>query len=233
MARTGSVTDYSSRVIKGPSSTYGATNEFRHPQTRRSIRWTIGRVSTDVIGDNGKNYIEFWVNPNECQWRAAVRTTTEKINGGCVHHEWPQTGMYGSNESYRTSRLDQPTLSISFQSGIITPGGYNDIMSGEESDETNPPPGLGNFYDFLNLLDRPDVLASGEPNYINIIYASPIFGGRGIWLQGFFTEDGVAWTDLADNPNMISAWGATFMVFTSQPSLSMLLKNFELLNIPT
>lgn len=207
--------------------------QHRHPKSLQATRWTIGRTSGAQIGTSGKPYLMWWVNPSECQWKVATRTTIEKISGGIVHHEWPQTGMYGSNLSFKGSRFDQPMLSFSFQSGIITPGGYNDIMSGDDDLET-PPPGLGNFYDFLSLLDMPDVVdATGEPNYINIMYMSPIFGKRGIWLQGFFSEEGASWTDSSENPNLISSWGATFMVFNSQPSISKLLQNFELIGIPT
>jgi hypothetical protein len=202
-----------------------ATSSHRNPKSMRSIRWTMGREA-------GTNFMQWWVNPSECQWKVATRTTFEKISGGIVHHEWPQTGMYGSNASFVGSRFDQPMLSLSFQSGIITPGGYNDILSGVDN-TGDPPPGLGNFFDFLDLLDRPDAMATGAPNYINILYTSPIFGQRGMRLQGFFTEEGVAWTDSADNPNLISSWGATFMVYNSQPKLDSLLQNFELLNIPT
>lgn len=197
----------------------------------RSVRWTMGRVDNLPFKSSGSPYLQWWVNPSECQWKVSTRTTIEKISGGIIHHEWPLTGM-GTNPSLTGSRFDQPMLSFTFQSGIITPGGYNDIMSG--SDATNdPPPGLGNFFDFLELLDRPDMLDSGEPNYVNLIYVTPIFGGRGIWLQGYFTEEGVSWTDSAENPNQISSWGATLMVFNSQPSLGTLRQNFELIGIPT
>lgn len=212
----------------------------RHPKSMRSLRWTMGRdfYGVDEKGlartnlSNGKPFMQWWVNPSECQWKMATRTTIEKISGGIVHHEWPQTGMNGSNGSFAGSRYDQPMLSLSFQTGIIVPGGYNDILSGNEN-PTTPPDGLGNFFDFLELLDQPDVTKSGAPNYINIIYASPIFGQRGIWLQGFFTEEGVSWTDTAENPNQITSWGASFMVFNSQPRLNMLLSNFEMIGIPT
>jgi len=204
----------------------------RHPTSMRSLRWTMGRVQETPLFSNGKPYMQWWVNPSECQWKMATRTTIEKISGGIVHHEWPQTGMNGANVSLTGSRYDQPMLSLSFQSGIIVPGGYNDITLKEDT-STTPPAGLGNFFDFLELLDRPDVTNTGAPNYINIIYASPIFGQRGIWLQGFFTEEGVSWTDTAETPNQISSWGASFMVFNSQPKLHMLLSNFEMIGIPT
>jgi hypothetical protein len=191
----------------------------------------MGRSDPNFTFTNGKNFMTWWVNPSECQWKMATRTTIEKISGGVVHHEWPQTGMQGSNMSFKGSRFDQPTVSFSFQSGIITAGGYNDILSGVES-STLPPTGLGNFFDFLYLLDQPDVVEpTGEPNYINIMYFTPLYGQRGIYLQGFFAEDGVSWTDSAENPNQISSWGATFMVFNSQPRFSDLLRNFELIDM--
>lgn len=202
----------------------------RHPSIRSSsLRWTMGRMD-DTPLSNGKTYMQWWVNPRECQWRMATRTTIEKISGGIVHHEWPQTGI-GANGSMYGSRYDQPVLSMSFQSGIITPGGYEDILSGAEP-SSQLPHSLGNFFDFLNLLDRPDATSTGEPNYINILYASPVFGQKGIRLQGFFTEEGVSWTDSAESPNQINSWGATFMVFNMYPRLDSLLNNFELIGIP-
>jgi len=211
----------------------------RHPTSAQAIRWTMGRVDGQAFKSSGTSYLQWWVNPSECQWKVTTRTTMEKISGGIVHHEWPQTGMYGSNFSLTGSRFDQPTISFTFQSGIITPGGYDDIMSGTEDPTTAPAPGLGNFFDFLELLDRPDMVEDvnsqfyGQPNYVNLIYVTPIFGGRGIWLQGYFTEEGVSWTDSADNPNQISSWGASLMVFNSQPSISTLRQNFELIGIPS
>lgn len=228
------LTDNQIALIKNMRATgkTSTTMSHRHPKSMRSIRWTMGRVDSAFQFSSGASHMQWWVNPSECQWKIATRTTIEKISGGIVHHEWPQTGMYGSNSSFTTSRFDQPLLSFTFQSGIITPGGYNDIMSGVANSDA-PPPGLGNFFDFLELLDQPDVTESGAPNYINLIYVTPIFGNRGIWLQGFFTEEGVSWTDSAENPNQISSWGASFMILNSQPSLSMLLQNFELIGIPT
>lgn len=218
--------------LKDASRSPTVTPNQRHPQSVRSVRWTMGRADPNFyFPSSGLDYMQWWVNPSECQWKMATRTTVEKISGGVVHHEWPQTGMYGANFSQQGSRFDQPMISFTFQTGIITPGGYNDIMSGEDT-STAPTPGLGNFFDFLELLDQPDVTEQdGEPNYINIIYVTPVFGQKGIWLQGFFTEEGVAWTDSAEHPNQITSWGATFMVFNSQPRFSQLLANFEMIQV--
>lgn len=215
------------RRMKSAGRASKVVSSPRHPKSMKANRWTMGRVDEQQKFSNGLPFMQWWVNPNECQWKMATRTTIEKISGGVVHHEWPQTGM-GSNAAFKGSRFDQPTVSFSFQSGIITPGGYNDILAAADTSR-QPPPGLGNFFDFLDLLDRPDVTADGSPNYINIVYATPLFGQRGIWLQGFFAEDGVSWVDNAENPNQVSSWGATFLVFNSQPGFNRLLENFEML----
>jgi len=202
--------------------------QHRHYKSARTTKWRMFRDVDSEIGDyisekEKKNKdkipkkidLTWFVNPSECQWKVGTRTYIEKIHGGAVHHEWPQTGDMG-NESFRNSRLDQPMLSISFQSGIITKGGYSDILD-TETDVL--PLGLGNFYDFLDMLDQPNMKPTGEPNYVNLLYISPIFGRSGIYLKGFFTEDGVSWTDTAEDPNQITAWGATFIVHNCRPTL--------------
>jgi hypothetical protein len=216
----------------------------RHPESLKNSRWMMGRQD-GVIGGGTGSLLQWWVNPSECQWKVATRTSIEKIPGGAIHHEWPQTGHY-ANSSFKGSRFDQPYLSMSFQAGIVTPGGYDDIWNDRAPTDPNAlkkpplapistdiPSGLGNFYDFLSLIEAPDITSSGEPNYINILYASPIFGRSGISLQGFFTEDGVSWTDTAENPNTITAWGATFVVFNCKPALKELRHCFMAIGINT
>jgi hypothetical protein len=177
--------------------------------------------------DTLDNPVRFWVNPSESQWKVGLRCTIEKISGGAVHHEWPRFPNLNSGED---SKFDQPVISFSFQTGITTPFGYLDIADGtiDEIDENTTgtptfsgarhvPPGLGNFYDFLQLLHQPNVTAAGQPNYVNILYMSSTFPQ--IWLQGFFSEEGVQWTDSADNPHAVQSWGASFVVFQSYPAL--------------
>ena len=214
----------------------------RHPDSMKATRWAMFREESLLEG----KILQWWVNPAECQWKVATRTTVEKIPGGAVHHEWPQTGHLSHN-SFTGSRFDQPHLSISFQAGIITPGGYDDIWNNRSRNtsssqtgqpalaphSTEVPAGLGNFYDFMALLDAPDVTAKGEPNYINILYISPIFGKTGMRLQGFFSDEGVSWTDTAENPNTIISWGATFVVLNCNPPLKELRQCFNTIGIKT
>jgi hypothetical protein len=214
---------FKTRISNPPRKVY---TSHRHPDSMKVTRWAMFREESVLQG----KILQWWVNPSECQWKVATRTSVDKIPGGAVHHEWPQTGHMNSN-SFSGSRFDQPYLSISFQAGIITRGGYDDLWNNAPS--TDIPYGLGNFYDFMALLNAPDVTASGEPNYINILYISPIFGQTGMRLQGYFSEDGVSWTDTAENPNTITSWGATFVVLNCNPALRELRHCFKTIGIRT
>lgn len=178
---------------------------------RNRLSFLVGRDS-----DSPDQYINFWINPSQCGWKVGTRTTIEKVAGGAIHHEWPTVGL-GTQES--NILLDHPIVSFTFQSGAIAPGAHDtlDATNPSQSPEQFIPEGLGNFYDFLNILNKSNISAGGQPNYVNILYSSNIFPN--LWLQGFFTEEGVNWDDSADNPNQINGWGASFMVFNSFPDL--------------
>ena len=167
---------------------------------------------TIATEDNIKDTISFWINPMESQWRIATRTTIEQIAGGAIHHEWQATGI-GMQEA---TKFDQPVLTLSFQTGIITPNAYEDVRYGVER-KNYVPSTLGNFYDFLGILNAPNIRTNGLPNYVNMFYTSATFPG--IWLRGFFSAEGVQWTDSGENPYSIQGWGASFVVFRSDPPL--------------
>lgn len=198
------------RKIQDKQNTLSKNRFIKGPR----IPFLIGRESSNPL-----DYIAFWINPSQCSWKVGLRSTIEKVAGGAIHHEWPTVGI-GSQEA--DSLLDNPILSFTFQSGAIYPGAHTEI--GPEGDKFNLlsalelPVGLGNFYDFLGILGQSNLLPGGKPNYVNILYTSNLFPA--LWLQGFFTEEGVNWDDSADNPNQVGNWGASFMVFNSHPALS-------------
>lgn len=194
--------------------------QHRHTKSLDTVRWAMARESQALLSGSDKWYdafMQFWVNPAECSWHVPLRSAIDKTSGGAVHHEVQQVDRRTLSSF---TRFDLPTLTISFQAGILTPGGYNHRDNGSLPNVR--PHGIANFYDFLSLLDQPNLTKEGLPNYVNINYISPVHGARGIWLRGFFTEDGVAWTDTAENPNTISSWGATFIVCSSNPPLHQL-----------
>lgn len=215
------------------SSTIKTSADAGSHRKTNATRWKMFRDDYDNKANTRNNspYLTWWVNPSECQWKVGTRTSIEKVGGGAIHHEWPQTGI-GSNPSFTGSRFDQPVLSLSFQSGIITLGGYNDIFSGKDNSK-DAPLGLGNYFDFLDILERSNEQDSGEPNYVNLLYSSPIFGSGGIWLKGFFDEGGVSWTDSAENPNQITSWGASLIVYNCSPKLAALRSCFQTLGMET
>jgi len=205
--------------------------QHRHPNSLETRRWAMARerqlYSSGSVGlsQSTKSYdafMQFWVNPSECSWQVGLRSAFQKTSGGAVHFEIQKRER---NPNEQISRFDLPILNISFQSGIIMPGGYNHIENGNLPNVI--PHGLANFYDFLDLLDQPNLTADGQPNYVNIMYVSPMHGNRGIWLRGFFDENGVSFSDSADNPNTISNWTAAFWVCISNPPLSQLRASYQ------
>lgn len=186
----------------------------------------------------GDVQFSFWINPSECSWRIPLRTTIEQIQGGAVHHEWDSTGVGIQNPQ----KFDQPIINFTFQSGNVAPQSWLDVsqLTFVGPPVTPPqviPPGLANFYDFLALLNQPNITSDrtetrtnvttgevtqervrgGDANYVIIQYHSLMMPL--MVLQGFFTQEGVQWTDNSENPNGISTWGASFVVFSSTPSL--------------
>jgi len=179
---------------------------------------TLGKSSrTSFVLKTEKLGLEFWINPSECSWRVPLRTTIEPIQGGAVHHEWYATGI---GEQHK-QKYDQPVLNFTFQAGHIAPRNWSTDESNTAISRTSSPelaaPGLANFYDFLALLNEPNLKTDGTPNYVEISYASLMMPS--IQLKGFFTQEGVQWSDNADNPSSISSWGASFVVFESNPPL--------------
>lgn len=218
---------YNQAYDKGTESQNGARaaleKEHRHPDSLDTTRWAMARESQALLSGS-KNwwdaFLQFWVNPSECQWHVPLRSAIAKTSGGAVHYEIQQLDRY---LLANFTRLDLPTLTISFQSGIIMPGGYNHIDNGDIPNVM--PHGLANFYDFIDLLDQPNLTDDGLPNFVNINYVSPMHGT--LWLRGFFSEEGVAWSDSSENPNQINSWGATFIVCTCNPPLNSLRSGYS------
>lgn len=224
---------YNQRKQRGDEGARGSRSslekQHRHPKSLDTIRWAMGRESAALLSGSGQWYdafMQFWVNPSECSWQVPLRSAITKTHGGAVHHEIQQLDRFTLSSF---TRFDLPVLNISFQAGIITAGGYNDIGNGDLPNIT--PHGITNFYDFLSLLDQPNLTPDGQPNYVNINYVSPVHGARVIWLRGFFSDDGVSWTESAENPNTITNWGASFLVCSSSPPLNQLRQAFQAVGV--
>jgi hypothetical protein len=216
--------NYNQRKKDGTEGQRGSRNivekEHRHPESLNTTRWAMGREDLVPIGSNQAydKFLQFWVNPAECSWSIGLRSSFQQTHGGMIHHDI-------FTDDPMVEHYELPILNIVFQAGIIAPQGYNHISNGDYQSPLLSH-GLANFYDFLTLIDRPNVMDNGLPNYVNINYVSPTFGQRGVWLQGFFLESGVSWSDTTANPTTISSWSASFMVFKSNPPVSRLRQSY-------
>ena len=219
------VTPLTLPAFKNKHTPAGKTTNHAKAQRKDDVlyiydRSRLGKASrTFFILKTESLTLEFWINPSECSWRVPLRTTIEPIQGGAVHHEWYATGI---GEQHK-QKYDQPVLNFTFQAGHIAPQNWSTNDYGRNPGKTSRTyqalvaPGLANFYDFLALLNEPNIKTDGTPNYVEISYASLMMPN--IQLKGFFTQEGVQWSDNADNPSGISSWGASFVVFESTPLL--------------
>jgi hypothetical protein len=162
---------------------------------------------------NGQ-YIPLFVNPSDVQWSIPRRGTVQKTAAGAVRNTW--------RNRFRRTYFDEFTLNITFQSGNIMPSmayvdrdmtNYQDLQ--DAYNFPHAPPGLGNFYMFLELLDV-GKLAGAYENYHIIIMHTRVFPV--LRLEGWFTEEPVTFAESAQNANQIN-WTATFQVYRTYPRI--------------
>jgi hypothetical protein len=192
----------------------------RHPRTP----WVVTCKSWLSQGKG----INLYVNPKDTAWSIGRRGTSVKTAAGTVRNVW--------RNRYKGTYFDEPEIRITFQSGSVMPfmshintlydlggtgklGGY--LSVNEALTKGGIPPGLRDFYWFLNLLDQPAWLGPGENNHI-ITYHSRVFPT--MFLEGFFKdEEPIAFTESAqggDNTGNTINWTATFVVYRSYPPLN-------------
>lgn len=166
--------------------------------------------------------ISLFINPSEVQWSFPRREQMTKTAAGVVRNTW--------RNRYRNSYFDEPTINITFQAGNIMPSAglpqalLDDPMDAEFAYQNPmPPPGLLNFYEFMELLDVP-MLSGNEENYHVILYRSRIFPR--MRLEGYFIGTSpLTLTDSASKGNTFS-WTSSFQIYRSYPAYN----NFSLLS---
>lgn len=174
---------------------YSAQSQAGPFQTEGGIR---------PVDDDQIEYIELWVNPANTNWSIPLREADQKTKGGSVRYSWPRQGKYKSHRYF-----DIFNVSFTFQTGSI----YTD-PAGENAGST--PPGLYDFYNFLQLLNSPRKLSDGSANWHVVEYTSRIFPQ--ITLRGWFAPEGVSMPDAPDNGFGLQ-WTATMQVHQTTPPL--------------
>jgi hypothetical protein len=79
------------------------------------------------------------------------------------------------------------------------------------------PPGLLNYYEFLELLDERKILDTGSVNHVSIIASTPAFPQ--ILIKGYFDPEGTSLTENAEDPNNFE-WSAKFIVSSTYPAFN-------------
>ena len=161
-------------------------------------------------------FIPLYCNPSDMQWNLPRRGTVVKTAAGAVRNTW--------RNRYKGTYYDEGTVNITFQAGNIMPSmgypedaelrSYDNIASAIASPRV--PPGLMDFYDFLELLNVGALMGSAA-NYHIIRHHSRVFPD--LMMYGFFTEDSMSFSELATDGNTLQ-WSATFQIYRMVPNFS-------------
>lgn len=154
------------------------------------------------------------VNPSEANWTIPRRESSVKTAAGLVRNTWRNRN--------RGTYFDTFPVAFTFQAGnimpitgnLVNPADLNAIR--DRIDSPSLPPGLDNFYRFLNLVDQGSLAGTGANSHI-VYYRSRVFPS--LRLEGFFTPDSLTFNDSSQNGNTVT-WQATLMVHRVTPKLS-------------
>lgn len=171
-----------------------------------------------------KNAIVWYANPKSVDWTISQRGSEAKTKAGSVLHIW--------RDRLRRTDYDDPKITMTFQTGNIMPLFDNGVdpqgPRGKPLQGRQTPPGLNDFYKFLQLVDASKI-KNGKANMVQILYKSRIFPA--MTIVGFFDPQAVVkFSDSSDNPFQVNSWAATFTIYKTVPALnnwSLLAKAFE------
>lgn len=214
---TASPTFFNAGLSQAQLETFIATNQQKQQNQATTLsQYGIDRepwifTTFDVItsaaqfpasGVNSASDPLFWTaSPKTVGWSISQRASEDKNKSGTVLHVW--------RDRTRGTDYDDPKINMQFQSGSILP-----VLS--QGGTPTIAPGLNNFYQFLELVDKSKISINGEPNVIHILYRSNIFPS--MVITGLFDPQMVVqFTDDSDNPWKVSSWSANFTIYSTIP----------------
>ena len=198
-------------------TTKGAFGDSRGPYRYQGTPMVI---TTEAMAADGR-YLVFWSGPSNTQWSFPMRGAEQQTRSGTIYHSWRN----GSRNSF----FDEPSVSFTFQAGNIMPvrvreGSLSDTqdtqkmakgqVTAKPQETVSLPGGLLDFYDFFEILNQPKILSDGRPNFVFIAYHSLVYPE--IFMRGFFTPEGLSFTDDSQNPAGLT-WTSTFKVRSTEP----------------
>jgi hypothetical protein len=219
-----SVGSVTSKPVPAASST-SSTTDFPSPDPYKighKLERPLGHVRLPVILTTTAwaaqdKFLALWINPLSAAWSLPRRETSTKTAAGVVRNAW--------RNRYRNTYYDEYTIAFTFQTGNVmpsagTPDRVIDNPMGRSATAQEPavPPGLIDFYQFLEMVDQPMLVGRTE-NRHHIYYRSRVFPA--MHLEGYFVgETPISFTENAEgNANMLQ-WTATFQVYSSNPPIN-------------
>lgn len=151
-------------------------------------------------------YIYFWANPNQIEFNFKLRGTTQELKGGTISYQWRSNSVERGGLDF----YSEPRLTLTFQTGNCMP-----VRTSNSGELIRIPPGLMDFYEFLELMNEPMVLDDGTMNYRILFYNSAIFPN--MILTGWIPPDeGFGIQESVEAPNKTS-WSCVFIVRKTSP----------------
>lgn len=195
------------RVVGGQIASGSARQgQSRGPYRQNSAPLIMTTESFAAVG----RYIIFWASPRNVQWNFPMRAAQEQTRSGTIYHAW--------RNSSRSTFFDEPQVTFTFQAGNIMPVRLRRTESADGITLTGEvaalPAGLFDFYEFFDLLNEPKILSDGRPNFVLIAYHSLVYPE--IFLRGFFTPEGLNFSEDAQNPAELT-WTSTFKIRNTSP----------------
>jgi len=185
------------------------------PRLIRHARDSMVVTTTAWNRYSPENGIFLYANPSDMRWSMPRRGTNIKTAAGTVRNVW--------RNRYRGTYYDEGTVGITFQSGNIMPAmGYQDNIELSTADRVaqavaapRVPPGLLNFYKFIELLDQPMLLGPAGNRHV-LIHHSRVFPN--LYMEGYFLEDSFNFSEVSTDGNRLQ-WEATFQIYRTEPPL--------------
>jgi hypothetical protein len=174
------------------------------PHERLATRVTTQSHLFDDQSDK-RTIIDCWCNPSQIQWRLPRREAFQQVMAGNVRYSWRRRARDKNRGTYYSTF----PVDITFQTGNI-------YTHAEGEFGGDVPPGLDDFYLFLQLLNEPRLLENGQENWHIIVHNSPIFPS--IMLKGWFNPDGVSWPEQSESGYGIQ-WTSQMEVTSTIPKL--------------
>jgi hypothetical protein len=152
-----------------------------------------------------RKIIECWANPVSANWSLPMRVAHQQVRAGSVRYSWRKKGKEGNKGSY----YSEIPVAFVFQTGNI-------FTHPQGTNTGDVPPGLDDFYLFMQLLNEPKLLESGRENWFIIVHTSPVFPS--ITLKGWIVPDSVTFPETAESGYGIQ-WNASLEVHQMTPKL--------------